>query len=168
MKIHGKEYIEVKDRILEFRDKYKGWSLTSKIVSMEDGIIVMQALILDEKGVVRAMGTAYEKEGSTNVNETSYVENCETSAWGRALANLGIGIIDGVASADEVVNAIQNQSNVPVGKHKGKDWDEVPEEYLIWAADNATGNLQKGAAEELKRRWNDAETQQAIQDELEV
>ena len=43
------------------------------------------------------------------INETSYVENCETSAWGRALGNFGIGIDTSVASADEVVNATNSQ-----------------------------------------------------------
>ena len=39
---------------------------------------------------------------SSNINKTSYVENCETSAVGRALAMLGIGIDTSIASANEV------------------------------------------------------------------
>jgi ssDNA-binding Zn-finger/Zn-ribbon topoisomerase 1 len=43
------------------------------------------------------------------INKTSFVENCETSAWGRALGNLGIGIDDSIASAEEVDMAIKKQ-----------------------------------------------------------
>ena len=56
-----------------------------------------------------ATGLAQEKENSSFINKTSFVENCETSAWGRALGNLGIGIDTAVASAEEVKNAILNQ-----------------------------------------------------------
>ena len=57
---------------------------------------------------------AEEIKGSTFINKTSYVENCETSAWGRALANFGIGLETAVASADEIQNAISNNNNTPI------------------------------------------------------
>ena len=69
-------------------------------------ILVKAVIKID--GVPVAEGLAYEKEDSNYINKTSFVENCETSAWGRALANFGIGIDSNVASADEVVNAINN------------------------------------------------------------
>ena len=64
---------------------------------------------MNEEGRVLANGLAEEFKGSTFINKTSYVENCETSAWGRALGNLGIGLETSVASADEMQNAIANQ-----------------------------------------------------------
>ena len=60
--------------------------------------------------VVLATGTAYEKENSTIINKTSYIENCETSAVGRALGMAGFGIDTSVASAEEVQNAIAQQT----------------------------------------------------------
>ena len=63
---------------------------------------------------------AYEKEGSTFINKTSYIENCETSAWGRALGNLGIGIDTSIASAEEVQNAVLNQSPKKSAKKEDK------------------------------------------------
>jgi hypothetical protein len=54
-----------------------------------------------------------EKADSSYINKTSYVENCETSAWGRALANFAIGVDASVASADEVANAIKKESLIP-------------------------------------------------------
>ena len=50
-------------------------------------------------------------QGSSNINKTSYVENCETSAIGRALAMLGIGIDTSIASANEVADAIAKQDS---------------------------------------------------------
>jgi len=107
--IKGKQYVEVNERIKFFRENYKNWSLTSKIVSLEDGVCVIKAIVKDENGVTKATGFAYEKENSTFINKTSYIENCETSAWGRALGNLGIGIDASIASAEEVQNAQLNQ-----------------------------------------------------------
>lgn len=110
--IKGKDYVMIHERIKYFRDseEYKGWSLISSIISHENGIILIQASILDENGVVRSTGLAQEKESDGFINKTSYVENCETSAWGRALGNMGIGIDASIASADEVQNAIKNQT----------------------------------------------------------
>lgn len=108
--IKGREYIEVNERLKYFRENYKNWSLTSDLISLENGVCVIKATIRDENEVIKATGLAYEKENSTFINKTSYIENCETSAWGRALGNLGIGIDTSVASAEEVQNAINNQN----------------------------------------------------------
>ena len=66
-------------------------------------------LMINDKIV--SIGHAYEKEGSTTGNKTSYIENCETSAVGRCSGNFGIGINSSVASADEVANAVIQQSS---------------------------------------------------------
>ena len=110
--IKGKEYIEVNERLKAFRSlpEYKGYSLVSDIVSLENGVITIKATISDADGRIIATGLAQEKESSSFINKTSFVENCETSAWGRALGNLGIGIDTSVASAEEVENAIANQT----------------------------------------------------------
>jgi hypothetical protein len=108
--IKGREYIEVNERLKYFRENYKNWSLTSDLISLENGVCVIKATIRDENEIIKATGLAYEKENSTFINKTSYIENCETSAWGRALGNLGIGIDTSVASAEEVQNAINNQN----------------------------------------------------------
>ena len=108
--IKGKPYVEVNERIKYFRANFKDWALMSEIVSLENGVCVIKATVLNPEGVVKATGYAYEKEGSTFINKTSYIENCETSAWGRALGNLGIGIDTSIASAEEVLNASLNQT----------------------------------------------------------
>tara|TARA_R100001440_G_scaffold57310_1_gene77151 strand:+ start:483 stop:986 length:504 start_codon:yes stop_codon:yes gene_type:complete len=115
--IKGKEYVEVNERLKFFRSNYKDWCLTSDVVELTDNRCVIKATIFDNNGNIRATGHAYEKEGSSFINKTSFVENCETSAWGRALANLGIGLDTSVASYEEVANAVKQQAT-PTAKPK--------------------------------------------------
>lgn len=111
--IKGKEYAEVNQRIKAFRMVYPDGFILTKMQSNENGVCVFTAEVgyYDENGEVFsiASGTAYEKESSSYINKTSYIENCETSAVGRALGMAGFGIDTSVASAEEVQNAIMNQ-----------------------------------------------------------
>lgn len=109
--IKGKGYIEVNQRIKAFRQVYPTGTISTEIVSLENGVVMMKATILDEEGKMLANGFAYEKESSSFINKTSFIENCETSAIGRALGFCGFGIDSSVASAEEVENAIINQGN---------------------------------------------------------
>ena len=112
--IHGKEYVTVNERLKEFRTKgiYKGYSLVSEIIKCDEEQVIIKALVLDETGKIIATGLAQEFRTSSLINKTSYVENCETSAWGRALGNLGIGIDVSVCTADEVIQAIDTQAKL--------------------------------------------------------
>jgi len=109
--IHGKQYVTVSYRVKQFRDKYPDTlSILTEITKDEDGIIIMKALIVD-KDIVLATGYAEEVRGSTNINKTSALENCETSAIGRALASFGFAGTE-YASADEVQHAIKQQGGL--------------------------------------------------------
>ena len=139
--IKGKDYAEVNQRIKAFRSIYPNGVISTELLKLEDGICVFKAEVRNEDGELIATGTAYEKENSTFINKTSYIENCETSAVGRALGMAGFGIDTSLASADEVVNAIENQNMtleeakeyvLTFGKHKGKKLSEVDESYLAW------------------------------------
>lgn len=110
--IKGKQYAEVPQRIKAFRMVYPMGRISTEILSLEDGVCVMQASVYAGADVLLATGTAYEKEGSTFINKTSYIENCETSAVGRALGIAGFGIDVSVASAEEVQNAMMNQERM--------------------------------------------------------
>lgn len=110
--IKGKQYVMVNERLKAFREEHKGYGLLTEIIELSAESCTMQAKIVDEAGRVVAMGTAREEreDKSSMVNRTSFVENCETSAWGRALGNFGIGIDESIASADEVARAIAKQN----------------------------------------------------------
>jgi hypothetical protein len=106
--IHGKEYKTVAERVNDAHDKAKGkLSISTDLVSWEDGVVIVKATI-DMDGNIFT-GHAYEREDSTQINRTSALENCETSAIGRALAAAGFGGTE-YASANEVENAVHQQS----------------------------------------------------------
>ena len=120
--IKGKDYVEVNQRIKAFRQLFPDGFIKTELVRLEDGMCVMKAKVglnriartagegyYDIDAVVLGTGYAYEKEQSSFINKTSYIENCETSAVGRALGMLGIGIDTSVASYEEVANAMENQ-----------------------------------------------------------
>ena len=109
--IRGKQYVEVNERIKFFRqeDEYKNWTISTEFTIMDDDKCVCRAIIADPAQRIIASGHAHETQGSSNINKTSYVENCETSAIGRALAMMGIGIDASIASANEVTEAIAKQ-----------------------------------------------------------
>ena len=106
--IKGTDYIPVNERIKEFRRLHPTGQILTQIMANADGQILFQAKILVEDRIV-ATGHAYEKEGSSFINKTSHIENAETSAIGRALGILGIGIDASLASAEEVGNAVKQQ-----------------------------------------------------------
>jgi len=111
--IRGKQYVEVNERIKFFRqeEQYKNWSLITDFTVLDEAQCVCKASIVDADNRIISVGHAHEVQGSSNINKTSYVENCETSAIGRALAMLGIGIDTSIASANEVSDAIAKQDN---------------------------------------------------------
>ena len=138
--VKGKEYAEVPQRVKAFRSLYPGGSISTEILSLADGICVMKATCADENGSVLGTGTAYEKEGSSYINKTSYIENCETSAVGRALGFAGFGIDASIASAEELMNALYQQSLDTVDAKRGKlknllmKTDSDPVLFLEWCS----------------------------------
>lgn len=72
----------------------------------------MSCTVKDENGKVLSKAYAYEKENSSFINKTSFIENCCTSSTGRALGYIGIGIDTSIASAEEVQNAMQQQDEM--------------------------------------------------------
>ena len=107
--IKGKDYAEVNQRIKAFRMIYPTGMIQTKMISNENGICIFEAMITDENGKLLATGTAYEKENSTFINKTSYIENCETSAVGRALSMAGFSIGTTIMSYQEIANATLQQ-----------------------------------------------------------
>ena len=111
--IHGKEYKTVAKRVDEFRKEHKtDFAIITSLIDRDEQTVVMKAEILDKERNVIATGYAEENRTASQINRTSALENCETSAIGRALANFGLGGGE-YASADEVANAINQQSATP-------------------------------------------------------
>lgn len=113
MKIRGKEYAPVTERVKAFRQLYPEGTILTELVEDLDGVCTFKASVV-VGDLVLATGWAQEEQTNNGVNKTSYIENCETSAVGRALGFLGIGINTAIASAEEVDNAIKRQTIDPV------------------------------------------------------
>jgi hypothetical protein len=105
--IHGKNYKTVALRISEMRADHPDWGVEIDIIQSDD-VVVIKAIIKNESGQIIGTGHAEEVRGSTNINKTSALENCETSAIGRALSSCGYGGEE-YASANEVSDAIIKQ-----------------------------------------------------------
>ena len=118
--IGGKKYAEVAQRVKVFRMLYPQGFIISEMLKNEDGICVIRssAGIYDEDGNAITLGTgiAYEREGNSNINRRSYIENCETSAVGRALGFLSIGSDEHIASFDEMASVKAQQDAEKLGQ----------------------------------------------------
>ena len=183
MKIRGKEYMEVKDRVMVFRKNHPSWALITEIIENNEatGSVIFKVVIEDENGRVRGTGHAHEfKEDKTSmVNKTSHLENCETSAIGRALASIGIGIESSYATYDEVKIAIDKGERaeksrddifeqteprielktwrdaiLEVGQHKGKKLGDVPIDYITFLVGHAEAGKIKNS--DLEKAVNEA------------
>lgn len=111
--IKGKNYALVNQRVKAFRYVFPRGRLETKIISLEGDLgkrhCLMRCEVYDDLGNLLSVGYAEEKEDSSFINKTSFIENCETSCVGRALGMAGFGIDVSIASAEEVSNAIANQ-----------------------------------------------------------
>jgi len=88
VKIHDKMYKTVAERVQEFHAKYPNGNIITKLESelCTDNLVVMYAVIIPDVSNPSRQFTGYAEElrGSTTINKTSAMENCETSAVGRA------------------------------------------------------------------------------------
>lgn len=136
--IKGKEYALVAERLRAFRQLCPGGSVTTEMVHFGGGEVVMKATVADEDGKVLGTGYAHELQSSSFINKGSYVENCESSAWGRALSAAGFSGDQNVCSAEELGNAIlnQNQEELATSAEKKtfmalcKKYDQDPDQIL--------------------------------------
>lgn len=142
--VKGKNYVEVNQRILGFREVFPEGSIETEILSIGDGVVTMKAIIRDASGRILSTGHAQEKENASYINKTSYIENCETSAVGRALGIIGFGATESIASAEEVINAINNQEKISIKKPATKKPEEIQlDGGLLAKAEELGINLEK-------------------------
>lgn len=164
--VKGKDYAEVNQRIKAFRKLYPNGCISTNIEKLENGVCVIKATVFDEKDFLLATGYAYEKEGSTFINKTSYIENCETSAVGRALGMLGIGIDVSVASYEEVANAVIQQEHdkaqEKVEKYKNNNPIDIKTERKIVSELQRTGQNEQSFLEHFKiTKWGELDVMRA-------
>ena len=106
IKIQGKDYVQVKDRISFFNDNFENGKIETKIIRILGDVVVVKATVTPDCNKPERFFTGISASNpAKSIEKTSPYEIAETSAVGRALAMMGIGIIDSVASADEMVKA---------------------------------------------------------------
>lgn len=148
--IKGKEYVMVKDRILAFNEQYpNGYIQTDLISAPSDTNIVIRAVVVPDADKKERMFIDYAQEtvGKGMINTTSALENASTSAVGRALAFMGIGIIDSIASADEVHKATNSRPSVGTSINNNLISEKQVAYLFRWAKEQGAEN--KDAATEL-------------------
>jgi len=114
--LKGKNYAMVPERVTAFRKLWPEGFIRTEIVFNDGTTVLMKATVgyyhADDE-VILATGMAQEVKGRGMVNGTSHIENCETSAVGRALGMIGLGLNGGgICSAEELVNAITGQKQI--------------------------------------------------------
>ena len=180
--IHGKEYYTVVERMKIMLKDTNKYSIHTELIKLEAGIVVVKAILDTERGTYT--GHAMEEIGSSQINKTSALENCETSAIGRALSSAGYFGSE-FCSANELENALNQQSKpvkkpdaiaqaektfgkenvvafpetdnvktINFGKHKGSSWADVPIDYIDWLISKGSVDWQKEEAQQEKDRRN--------------
>ena len=141
VKIHGKDYTTCAERLATFHERFKDnkKSIITEIIQFKDGIVVIKAAVKVDEDVY--VGHAYEEIGSTQINTTSALENCETSALARALKFcLGdVDISNEIASAEEVATAINKQE----GGYKMKSPNGEKRQMIGEATEKQVGYIKK-------------------------
>lgn len=111
-------YIPVAERVEKFYERFPEGRIITQIIEhdREDGFVLVRAEVYRtaDDAQPAATGHAFEVRSESYVNKTSYVENCETGAVGRALALLGFEVKRGIASREEFEKAARMQP--PAGK----------------------------------------------------
>ena len=107
--IKGKDYVMVKDRVIAFNETHLNGSIFTELVENNERVTIKATITPDVDKPTRVF-TGYSQAvwGEGMINKTSALENCETSAVGRALGMMGIGVIESLASADEMHKAIND------------------------------------------------------------
>lgn len=135
--IKGKKYVLVSDRIIYFNETYPDGCVRTELVSdPESELVIVKATIQPDQAFHRSF-TGYSQaiKGDGFINKTAALENAETSAVGRALAMMGIGVIDSVASVDEI-----NKAQGSEGKRTYKKATQKQIDWMYSVAKEVSGH----------------------------
>jgi len=160
----GKKYTEVFVRVEAFRKAFgTDMGIETNIVDDNGQRVIVQAFIKNKDGMIIGSGYAEEIRGSSNVNKTSAIENCETSAIGRALASIGLHG-GSYASANELVAAKRKEQAIDETQAQTNGMPQNQGEWVAWCKDLT----EKYQAAKSKRELADVDrkTDDAWLDEL--
>jgi hypothetical protein len=130
-------YATVADRIQLFYERYPSGRIVTELVSHQDGETVFRALAYRDDGDPNpaATGWAAERESDGDINAVACLENTETSAIGRALANLGFTASIRRPSREEMAKAERARRRLTIASAA------IPEDPALQAQANAAHDL---------------------------
>ena len=200
VKIHGKEYYTVVERMNMLIKKHENnYSIDTKLIQFEGGCVIIKATLKIDNQTYS--GHAMEEIGSSKINTTSALENCETSAIGRCLSSAGFFGSE-FCSANELEAALVQQESktntiqkremeldeahhmladevaeklggkvvteanmIKFGKHKGKSWSDVSDDYVQWCMTKSSADFVKEQAQAEYNRRNKKDSKPVDLDE---
>lgn len=121
--LKGRQYVQVADRVQYFNDTYPDGCIKTKLISEPNSThYVVQAIVIPDFGHPERYfsGISQARLGDSGANKDAALENAETSCVGRALGMMGIGVIDSIASVDEI-NKVGSVSNPSASKPSQND-----------------------------------------------
>lgn len=140
--IKGSDYAPVNERIKAYRKVYPTGKIHTTIEEVQDDYVRIKAIISDEQDRVIATGTASETitgdDKKDYINKTSMIENCETSAVGRALGFAGFGVDKAIASAEDIERNKENKKLYEVYENMF-----ITEKEAIYVVKVAIGELMR-------------------------
>lgn len=137
-------YETVEERLVRWWERYPESQITTTMVHYDAKTVVFRAEgIVD--GKIIATGYAEEVLGSSPVNKTSFVENCETSSIGRMIANSPLGVHKPGArpSAQEMQKVQRMTPQRPVAQDQGWNDEPTPQELAEVLAEQFNGTVQQ-------------------------
>lgn len=143
----GNNYAEVKERVKAFRKIFPLGRIETSIIEKNENSVTIKATVKDDEGNIIATGHASETKGDGYINKTSHLENCETSAVGRALGFFGLGIESAICSIDELRNKSEEAEAEKRYEEEGK---EIIEEKYVKALRTKLANGHVEEAEVCK------------------
>ena len=123
------DYETVESRLSRFIEQYPNFRIETELLENSHTRFVVIAKIWKEASDPNpwATGLAYETISERGVNSTSALENCETSAIGRALANAGFAAKGKRASREEMAKVVaQSPISPPKVEQKQDSWSVTP------------------------------------------
>lgn len=163
--LRGKNYVMVNQKVKAFRKVYPCGQVDTDLVSLEKTdkgkyLAIFRATVRDEEGNLLGSGWAKEEQGSSTVNRTSWLENAETGAIGRAMSACGFGIDASYSSADEVILA-ENQREEQDRRRKAASKPKTAKDYAMHYYKKAGVDVAKLAedygvtADTTEERWKE-------------
>jgi hypothetical protein len=123
LSLRGKDYLEVKYRLVWFREDHPDWSIETLLLQVTDKSCLAQAIIRDSSGGIKGMAHKFEDLKGFG----DFIEKSETGAIGRALALCGYGTqfcADELDEGDRIVDApaVRQKPTIDPGEHIVGGW----------------------------------------------